>query len=173
MTDRHPSTRRFVNALIVFLVASLATLGILQTSCGSSLNCQDPKNATNVACVVEGAVVDCTGVTSISSAVSVVTPIVEKLVASATQSDGSIQWSSIEQQLVNLALQYGMCVVAEVWNQLMSPPAPGSGGGAGSGSGSALVARRALPSASLAAAFDRIRARVAPGRKFKISAGTL
>jgi len=161
------------------LVAVAAVVGISQVSCGSSLNCSDPKNAQSFACVVEGSVVDCTGVSSLPSAVSVVTPIVQKLIASAQQPDGSINWPSIESQVVDLALQYGMCVVAEVWNQLMN------GGGGGSGSGSAPAPAPALAGGSGAAPspklsptdlskeFDRIRSRVSPGRQFKISGGTL
>ena len=155
-------------AISTLLVVAVVAIAIMQTSCGS-LNCQDPKNAGNVACVIENGVVDCTGVSSLPSAVAVVTPIVEKIVASAQQPDGSFKWSSsIEQQIVDLALQYGMCVVAEVWDQLTSPsPAAGSG--------SALVARASPSSAETAALtdeFNRIRERVAPGRKFKTSRGT-
>lgn len=166
-------------AASALLVAAFATVGI---SCGSSLNCSDPKNAQSFACVVEGSVVDCTGVSSLPTAVAVVTPIAQKLIASAQQPDGSINWSAIESQFVDLALQYGMCVVAEVWNQLMNG---GGGGGSGSGSGSApaptpMVAAGSgtaplpkLSSTDLAKEFDRIRSRVSPGRQFKTSGGTL
>jgi hypothetical protein len=152
-------------AASALLVAVVGVLAVAPMSCGGALNCQDPKNTGSVACVVGGAVVDCTGVSSLPSAVVTVTPIVEKLVAAAHQPDGTYKWSaSIEQQLVDLALQYGMCVISEVWNQLTSPsPAAGSG--------SVLVAR-AAPSAALTEEFDRLRARVAPGRQFKTSRGT-
>ena len=136
----------------------LIVLLIVQLSCTSTTAiCQDPKSAQ---CIVEGAVVDCTGVSSLPSAVAVVGPIVEKLIVSATQPDGSINWTAIEPQLVDLALQYGTCTVAEVWNSYGSKPA-----------GSERVAH-ALP-AGFAAEFDRIRAKVAPGRKFKTSGTTL
>lgn len=156
-------------ATSALLVAVVVVLAIAPTSCGSSLNCQDPKNVGSVACVVEGAVVDCTGVSSLPSAVAVVKPVVEKLVASALQPDGTIKWSSIEQPIVDLALQYGMCVVAEVWNHLMTPSPVVAG------SGSALVMRGTSASASSASfteEFNRLRARVAPGRQFKTSGGT-
>lgn len=151
-------------AASALLVAVVAAVAVVPTSCGS-LNCSDPKNASNVACTIENGVVDCIGVSSLPPAVAVVTPVVEKLVASARQPDGTITWSSIEQQLVDLALQYGMCVVAEVWNQLTSSPPAGSG--------SALVVARTPASASFAEEFNRLRARVAPGRQFKTSRGTL
>lgn len=163
-------------AASALFVAVVVTVGISQAACGGSLNCADPKNAQSFACVVEGSVVDCTGVSSLPSAVSVVTPIVVKLIASARQVDGSINWPSIESQVVDLALQYGMCVVAEVWNDLMN------GGGGGSGSAPAPVpalaagSSTALPklsSTDLAKEFDRIRSRVSPGRQFKTSGGTL
>jgi hypothetical protein len=168
-------------AASALLVAAVAALAVVPASCTGGLNCKDPKNAQNIGCAIDNAVVDCTGVTSLPSAVTVVTPIVEKLIASALQADGTIKWSAIEPQLIDLALQYGMCVIAEVWNQLMNGGGGGSGSGSGSsggsgsgsGSGSAMVARGALPAASLAEEFNRLRARVAPGRQFKTSKGAL
>ena len=167
-------------ATSALLVAVVATLVITQPSCGTAANCQDPKNAQSAACVVKGAIVDCTGVSSLPSAVAVVTPIIERLIVSATQSDGSIQWSSIEQQIIDLALQYGTCVIAEIWNGLMNHGGGGSGSGSaiasGSGSGASAGSALARPrpsSADLAKEFDRIRARVSPGRQFKISGGKL
>jgi hypothetical protein len=175
----------------ILLVLMIVSIAIFQPAC--KVNCQEAKNATNAQCIVEGAVVDCTGVTSLASTVIVVEPIVERLIASAKQADGSINWSSIEQQIVNLALQYGTCVIAQIWNDLMTTGS-GSGSGSavaasGSGSGSAVVAsgsitgsgagsaailaRPILKPADLAAEFDRIRAKTAPGRKFKISGRTL
>jgi len=145
------------------ITALVVALCITQPSCGAA-NCQDPKNAQSTACVVEGAVVDCTGVTSLASTVAVVEPIVGKLITSATQPDGTIAWPSIEQQVIDLALQYGTCVIAEIWNDLTAPK--------GAGSGSSMLARTRLP-ADFTAEFDRIRARVAPGRKFKTSRATL
>jgi len=164
-------------AASALLIASVVLLAVVPSSCGGSLNCQDPKNAASTACVVEGSLVDCTGVVSLPSAVAVATPVVEKIVASARQPDGTYKWSSsIEQQLVDLALQYGMCVVAEVWNNLTRPTLSAGSGSAGSGSagsGSAEVARATPASAAaLAEEFDRVRARVAPGRRFKTSGGT-
>jgi hypothetical protein len=170
----------------VTLVVAVA-IGILQLSCGSAANCQDPKNAQSAACVIEGAVVDCTGVSSLASAVAVVQPIVDKLLVSAVQLDGTIAWAGIEGQIISLALQYGTCVIAEIWNfYINGGPLPGSGSGSGSGSavgsgsGSAtpppptgLLAKAKVSSADFTAEFNRIRAQTAPGRSFKTRGGTL
>ena len=149
------------------LIALLVLLA--QLSCTSTTaTCQDPKNASSVECVVVGAVVDCTGVSSLASAVAVVGPIVDNLLSAAIQADGTIAWAGIEPQLVTLGLQYGMCVIAEIWNNYVNGVPP-----RGIGSGSALVAHARIVPTDLAAEFDRIRAKVAPGRKFKTARGTL
>lgn len=150
------------SALLVTVVAVLA----LPMSCGGSLNCQDPKNAQSATCVVEGAIVDCTGISSLSTAVVVAEPVVDKLLGSAKQADGSFNFAPIESSLVDLALQYGPCVVAEIWTRYMN--------GVPAGSGKTTTARTVVANkADFAAEFDRIRARVAPGRKFKTSGGTI
>ena len=170
------------------LVATVVAIGILQLSCGGSTNCQDPKNAQSATCVIEGAVVDCTGVSSLASAVAVVQPIVDQLLVSAVQLDGTIAWAGIEGQIVALALQYGTCVIAEIWGYYINGgPLPGSGNGSGSGSavgsgsGSAtppppptgLLAKVKIKPADFTAEFNRIRAQIAPGRTFKTRGGTL
>jgi hypothetical protein len=152
----------------VAAAAVVLLLGIGLTSCGG-VDCKDPKSAQSAQCVIEGAVVDCTGVSSLSSTIAVVQPLVEGLLASALQPDGSIAWSSIESQLVDLALQYGTCVLAEIWNSYMHGTLPG---GSAAGSGSKLARAHLVPD-DFAREFDRIRARVAPGRKFKTSGATL
>jgi hypothetical protein len=155
---------QFARSALLFVVVT--ALAFAPMACGS-LNCQDPKNAGSVACTIENDIVDCTGISSLSSAVTVATPIVEKLFGAARQPDGTLKWSSsIEQQLIGVALQYGMCAVAEVWHQLMSPSST-------AGSGSALVVRSAPAAAPFIEEFNRIRARVAPGHQFKTSRGTL
>lgn len=149
--------------------ALVALVVVASIGMACNTNCKDPKNAQSAACVVEGAIVDCTGVSSLPSAVEVVSPIVGKLIGSAAQADGSISWPLIEPQLINLALQYGMCVLAEVWNKLTG----GGGAGSAGSAGSAVLSSRRVSTNGAAAAFERIRARVAPGRQFKTSSGTL
>ena len=165
-----------VKAVYGPLIALAIVCGV-QLSCGSA-NCQDPKNAQSATCVIESAVVDCTGVSSLASAVTVVEPIVEQLLLSVVQLDGSIAWALIEPQLVVLALQYGTCVIAEIWNFYIHGTLPGSGAGSGSGSAvppapTALFAKVKIPPADFAAEFNRIRAKVAPGHSFKTSGSTL
>lgn len=172
--------RAYLSSRAAVVTAALLVLLVLP-SCGT--NCKDPKNASNAVCIVEGAVVDCTGVSSLSTAVAVVGPKVDGLILGATQANGTIAWTSIETQIVELAYQYGACVIAEVWNAYTSGAAPAAvvattGGGAGSGSAAVAAApifipRAKVAPADLAAEFDRIRAKVAPGRKFKTHGATL
>jgi len=158
-----PQLAAATSLLVMLSVSGLCAL----SSCGA--NCQDPQNAMSAQCVVSGAVVDCTGVSSLPTAVAVVEPIVQKLITSARQADGSINWPSIEQQIVDLALQYGACVVAEVWNKLMSTPS--STTTVATGSGSASPSLPSLSPDDLKKEFERIRARVAPGRTFRVGGG--
>ena len=139
----------------IAMLMGLTTLGAL-SSCDP--NCQDPKNANSATCKVIDTAVNCTGVSSLPTAVAVVEPIIQKLLATAArQPDGSINWPSIEQQLINIAIQYGMCVVAEVWSDLMG--------------GVAVLAGARLAPDDLKQEFDRIRARVSPGRTITVTSG--
>lgn len=159
----------------VMLVMLVVMLGITQLSCNT--NCQDPKNASSVGCVIENAVVDCTGVSSLATGVAVVQPIVDQLIASVTLADGTIVWATIEQQIVDLGLKYGTCVIAAVWNNYVNgiPPAVAGSGSAvpAIAAGSGVLAKTRFSAADLSAEFERIRAKVAPGRKFKIGAAIL
>jgi hypothetical protein len=147
-----------------------ATASLLVMLCAGALcmlpscaeDCQNPQNTMSAKCIVSGSVVDCTGVSSLQTAVTVVEPIVVKLITSpsAQQPDGSINWPAIEQQIVNLALQYGACVVAEVWNDLM-----------GNSPQALAVTGPRLSSNDLKKAFENIRARIAPGRTFIVGGG--
>jgi hypothetical protein len=146
-------------ATILLVLLSVSGLCAL-SSCGAAASCQDPKNASSAECAIVDAAVDCTGVSSLPTAVATVEPIVVKLLASAKQADGSINWAGIEGQLVDIALQYGPCVLANVWTNLM-----------GSGAHAVEVAGAKLAPDDLKKEFDRIRARVAPGRTFNVGAG--
>ena len=153
---RAPQLAAVATLLLVLLsVSGLCAL----SSCGGA-NCQDPKNASSTACVVEGAIVDCTGVSSLPTAVAAAEPVVVKLIVSAKQADGSINWGGIEQPLVDVALQYGPCVLAEIWSDLM-----------GNGTRTAVAGSPHIAPDELKTEFDRIRARVAPGRTFNVGAG--
>lgn len=163
-------------AFVPFTLAALmVTIALSPLACHPSKPC----TPTDVGCIIEGALADCTGVTSVESGVTVAEPIVVGLINSATAADGSISWAGIEGQLISIALQYGPCVLAEIWDGLFG--AGGSGSGSGSGSsvpGKPALARAQLKAnlntASAKAEFDRIRAKVAPGYSFKLrSGGTL
>jgi len=171
LTPGWRSSEAWISLLtIVSLVLVVVTIS---TSCGSSTNCQDPKSAQSTQCVVEGAVVDCTGVASLTSAVTIVEPIVEQLILSAVQPDGSILWASIESQVVALALQYGGCVIAEIWDYYIhGTPIPGIGSGSGAATPASFLARVKIVPADFTAEFNRIRVKIAPGRSFKTTLGT-
>lgn len=147
---------------IALMLFAIGAAGATQISCGGALNCQDPQNAQSTSCRVVGDIIDCTGVSSVATGVEVVEPIVAKLIASAKQPDGSIKWSLIEPQLVDLALQYGTCVIAEIFE-----------GHKQGSAASATLARSADSRDDYAQEFDRIRAQVAPGRKVKMAGALL
>ncbi len=159
-----PRARMSQLAATASLLVMLGIGALCLPSCAE--DCQNPQNTKSTKCLVSGAVVDCTGVSSLQTAVTVVEPIIVKLITSpgVQLPDGSINWSSIEQQVVDLVLQYGACVVAEVWNDLM-------------GNGTHALAITSAQSSSsdlksdLKKEFERIRARVAPGRTFIVGVG--
>lgn len=171
------SSKKLLSAVALLVVVG----GLLELSCGGA-DCQNPQNAQSVQCVVENAVIDCTGVSSLSTAVAVVEPIVQNLITSAIQADGSVAWASIETQLVALGFKYGGCVLAEIWDYYIHGILPGSGSGSGSGSGVGsgsgtlapknFLARVKISPLEFTAEFGRLRARFAPGQSFKTTFGT-
>lgn len=149
------------------LALTISFISITPLACsGGAAQC----NPVTVGCVIAGSLVDCTGVTSLDTAVPVVEPIVANLIDGARNADGSINWPSIESKLESLAWQYGMCVIAEIWNDLVNG---GGGSGSGSRSGSAVTAKLKTPldTGDAKKEFDRIRAHVAPGYAFKLKSG--
>jgi hypothetical protein len=165
-------------SVVLIIIAIFA----LSVSC-SGVDCKDPKNASSATCVVENIVVDCTGVSSLPAAVAVVEPIVVNLVETARQADGSINWPAIEPQLVQIALQYGMCVVSEIWQHIINltptptsidagvTPTPPSDGGVPQSPPTRF--KRSIDPISARAAFERIRAKVAPHATFATTGGKL
>ncbi len=158
-----------VAPFLIGLVVVLLTL--LPIACSSTSKC---KTSTSPGCNVVNALVDCTGVKTLDAAVAEATPQVISIVDSARSSDGSINWSGIEDKLVQLAWKYGMCVVAEIWNDYFGtvPPAPPGDAGVGSGAVATKLKLTTDPTAARAA-FDQIRAKVAPGHSFKVKGGVL
>ncbi len=170
LAGKSPTTRPapvaqagFINTGMLVVMGVIAVIALLLGGCG--IDCKDPKNASDLKCKVDNALVDCTGVTSLASAVDVVTPLVENIVKNATNADGSINWTSVEQQVLQLAWQYGICVVAQVWNNLFGGPA----------STNVALKAGAHPGhwADAKASFDRIRQKVAPGYAVKLQGGSL
>jgi len=149
----------FVLAITMILVS------LLPIACnhGGAASCQP----TSIGCVIIGSLVDCTGVNSLDSAVALETPVVIKLINSARNADGSVNWTAIQGQLEQIAWQYGVCVIADIWNTLMNSPS-GSGGSA-----TALQANSSPPldPKDLKQEFDRIRAHVMPGYAIKLKSG--
>lgn len=152
----------FINIGMLFLLSVIAAVALLLVGCG--VDCKDPKNASDLKCKIDNALVDCTGVSSLTSAVEVVTPLVENIVKSATNPDGSINWSSVEQQGLQLSWQYGICVVAQVWGNLF-------GGKAESSVATMKLKLHPQRSEEAKASFDRIRQKVAPGYTIKLQGG--
>lgn len=134
--------------IIGFSLAPLACSGTI-------INCQDPKNAGSVKCTTVNAVVDCTGISSLSSAVTELGPVFAGIIQSATSS-GGINWGTITGQLEGLASAWGMCIFAQIWSDYF---------GAG--------AKPAELTSDIKAHFDEIRAKVAPGTAFKVKGGVL
>jgi hypothetical protein len=158
---------------VATLVLAAVAIGATVSSCAGT-DCAAPQNAQSAQCVVENALVDCTGITTLPAAVAVAAPVVDTLIKSAQRADGSINWPAIETPLIDLVLQYGPCVIAQIWNDYMSGSSSVVATSSGSGIRSGIVvARVSRPAAEFAAEFERIRAKVAPGRHFKTSGGTL
>ncbi len=174
--------------VIALMIPLLAVVTLGNSGCKSAQTCSDPKNASSAQCTIVNAIVDCTGIKSLDSVVAEATPKVLGLLAIARNADGSINWPAIESQLLQLAWQYGMCVIAQIWDTYFGqPPSAGSGvppdagvvivdAGVGSGSSTPTTPNarpRLADPAAAHAEFNRIRARVAPGTGFKTKGGTL
>lgn len=144
------------------LSATIIVVALAPLACnhGGAASCQPQ----TVGCVIVGSLVDCTGVNSLGTAVTQLTPVVTRLINGATNPDGSVNWTSIESKLEQLAWQYGICVIAEIWNTYVN-------GGAGSGSAVATKLTAHINTSDFKTEFDRIRAHVAPGYAIKLSAG--
>lgn len=133
----------------------------IPVSC-SGTDCKDPKNATSAACVAKEAAVTCTG-GDVTGAITKYTPAVESIIQSGLNPDGSVNWDSILGKLEKAAIDFGQCVVADVFGKYVfskAAPVPG---------------KPATQPSSAAAreGFDKLRAKIAPGKTFETSSGTL
>lgn len=165
-------------------MAMLAGVALMLSS-GCKAHCSDPKNAGSTECKVINGIVDCTGVSSLSTAVDELGPIAAGVLSAATGPTGAISWSAAEPQLLQLAWKYGTCALAQVWDDLT-----GQSPNSGQGSASAVVTTagsnaptskmgvryggKVLPkfdAAQMNTEFESIRAKVAPGQSFRIASG--
>jgi hypothetical protein len=168
------------------LLGALVSVALTPLACKTSTSCSDPKNAASAQCNVLNALVDCTGVKTLDATIAEVAPAVISLIGTARNADGSINWPSIEPTLIQLAWKYGMCVIAEIWNDYFGPTSVPIDAGVVADAGSAATpvdAGSAVPvpvpaikklrvdMQAAQAEFERIRARVAPGTHFKVKTG--
>lgn len=147
---------------------AVLVIALLFASVSCKANCKDPKNAGNAACIIQGAIVDCTGVSNLQTGVDIVTPIFQSLIDNATDSSGHIVWSSITSQALQLAWKYGICVVAQVWNGFFPPTTR-----VGAVPTKFRLKATITPAARAEAMhqFDVIRQQVAPGHQIKLLGG--
>jgi len=176
---------RIIAPAVMFLSVFLACIiSVAALSCGGT-NCADPKNGSSAACVAENALVECAG-SDVAGAITQFTPAVEAIVQHGLNPDGSINYTSIEGDLITAVAKYGWCVVSAVFDHYIHPPGTNVATGSGSavspgsnvstGSGSAVAAKLTGPSPTPAAAqdaFHKLRAKVAPQLKVHTAGGTL
>jgi hypothetical protein len=152
---------------LVLIVCFFLGIIALPFACKPGVNCADPANAASASCAAQVAV-DCAG-GDVQGAIAKYGPLVEQLIMTARNPDGSINWAAIETQLTIAALQYGACTLAGEFDNLINGVS-----GAGSGTGSGSAAKTSTPSVASSGAkdaFDRVRAKAFPGKTFKLASG--
>lgn len=157
----------FVGTICIALPATL--------SCGGSVDCTTPQNASNVKCVAKQAVIDCTAPSAVT--------FVEQNAPSFSKyfSPAGIDWAGIEQALINLAVPEAICVLDNVVEHYLSPapapatldagavpaPAPTPAPAVGSGSDSGSPALLTLDSVAVHHKAAELSAKLWPGKKAK------
>lgn len=153
--------KRIVAPALLFMFVTLACIVSAAALSCSGVDCKDPKNAGSAGCVIEKAVVDCTG-GDVTAAVAKYGPVVTDIVKSAPRkTDGSIDWGSIASKIEQAAKDYGVCVVASVFSHYVLGKVT-----AEQGSG-------AINKDDAKAGFDQLRNQLWPGKTFKTPDGTL
>lgn len=137
-------------------VAALLIVLLTIPSCGT--NCKDPANAHSAECNVENALIECTGISSIPSAVTALAPQFASMVDGAKQADGSIDWASVAAQSEKLGVEWGMCTLAQVWDDYF---------------GSSGRTKLTPKDAKARETFDKVRGKIAPHYSFKTKGGVL
>lgn len=145
--------------LSLFIVAMLSSIAV--TSCG--VDCKDPKNAGSATCIAEGAVVSCVGGDVTQAVIDHGPEVRDAILAGVDKQDGSIHYDAIESNLIGLAVKYGSCVVAKIFQDFivskLATAVPGE--------------YRAPTPAAAKDAFEKFRAKQAPGKKFEVSPGVV
>jgi hypothetical protein len=156
-------------ALMFLAVFAACIVSIAALSCGGTTNCSDPKNGSSAACVAQTALLECAG-TDVSGVISQYTPVVEQIIQGGLNADGTINYATIEGDLVTAVAKYGWCVVSSVFDHYIHPSSVATG----SGSGGLKVTSGPKPTPDAAKnAFDKLRTKVAPQLKVHTAGGTL
>ena len=152
--------------LFTFLFCILAVTA--PSSCGGSVNCNDPAHALDATCVAQNILVECAG-SDVAGVITQYTPTVDDIIQKGLQPDGSINWSLIETDLISAVARYGWCVVSAVFDHYMNPaPTVGSGSAVAAVAGG--TAKHPTPAAAKDA-FNKLRAKLWPQARFKTSSG--
>ncbi len=197
--------RKYIAPILLYVTTcAFCVVAVIASSASCTSNatdCKDPKNASSVSCQVESDLIDCAG-TDLAGVIATFGPKVVAIIESSRTADGSIDWSAIASRLEQAALQYGTCVVSEVFASYVFAPAtpppvvadagvtpvpadgppyviiaePGSPqnptGDAGPNLSAHRAAKKSNPAAAKAA-FDRLRGKLVPRRIVKTSRGAL
>lgn len=137
----------------------LSILAIASACCGAAQRCAEPAHRNELSCAVLHDVVDCT-TTNAKTLIDQFEPAVIALLTGATSPDGVISWDKIEPAVSSFAVADGMCVLADVVGQLTRRS------GAAGTPGSPTFE-------SVSIGFDKVRAKLAPGVRFKTPSGEI
>ena len=149
-----------MRAIITFL--SLVALSLTIHACATVSKCQDPAQRNTVECAVINSVVDCL-TPEAKQLESEFGPLVKALIAKYTSSNGTIDWTTLANDAglnATTGVADGMCVIADVVKDLQTKV---------TAEGSATRPNYA----ALSVGFDVLRAKVAPGVKFRTRNGDL
>jgi hypothetical protein len=153
---------KIVAPLTLYILTFLFCIAVATVPSCSGVDCKDPKNGSNAKCAVENAVIDCTTKTA--------QDFVAQHVGDVSKFFGpnGIDWTAIEQALVNLVIPEASCVLETAWNNyfatITAPPTPV---GSGSDSGSAAPMKLHDPAADKAKK-DALSAKLWPGKTAKL-----
>lgn len=151
-------------AILLFCAVIGICLYIPLTSCVSD-HCKDPANAHETACIAENVVADCTG-SDVQAVITNAEPVIAQHIQNGIGSDGTLNYSAIEADLVSDLIKFGECAITDAWSKFFQSPAP-------VGAGEKVAARKFVKPDSAKAAFDTFRAKHFGKNKLKTSSGTV